>query len=772
MQNIRTKGLLLSGRIVFSDGSARQRYVLVRDGKIKWISRSRPPRALTRNTIKIVTGPQDWVFPGLIDLHTHASYNILPLWDSEKAPFNHRHEWRNDPGYKAAINGTRKAIKALKIPGQQKAQAIFSELQAIAGGTVVLDQSNRLESNASEDGLVLCRDTGKATDLGLDPKTKVRSVVDFFKPKNGKPHPVGSQWGKPPPIKLYAKERDAGTLAGLFVHLAEGRSGFGSDRGVDPYSRMEFEAFMALDEMKDPEKVRRVPMALVHGCGIDVANPDHIKFLVERDISVIWSPASNMLLYDDTIDARSLIEAGINVTLGSDWSPSGSKHVWEEAKFARHFFDAIGSTISDADIFRMVTANASRVLDIPKLGCLEEGAFADFFILRSPIESDNPLEVFFSTTDRDVLATIIAGRPIYGRRSFIEQFGFELQGLPAREGSAVKDKAVHLPGRLNIDFANKLDEIEDAMKALKPKVRRSNLLVSSDKLYQRRMQTLNARVDRFGWSVRQWKRRRTKGVETTPGRVPVPPNSVRVWCGFMAGDDYDDFLRQLGAIFMPCTVQLMGPLGLSAYFPAVPPKNRPATCPDEVAIVFYEYESNKRKSAYKTVKEKVAGRVYALLHWPVFRFGQKGSWSKFPKKFEGTLQAGTAYHLFDDAIDWYVGETRVFMGVRKSGQTAEQFLDSVKAVLDSLKANPPDNLDGALVAITEDYVVFWDHRDEDQTGDDAHLKELAQHCRRVMQKTAKDANSHASLYEKWPGVRVRAGDCLRLIFQRRGLFPW
>ena len=147
-----------------------------------------------------------------------------------------------------------------------------------------------------------------------------------------------------------------------------------------------------------------------------------------------------MLLYDDTIDAEALIQRGVNVALGSDWSPSGSKHVWDEAKFARFFLDAIGSKISDADVFKMVTTNPGRCLGLRQLGRIEEGAFADFFILRSPIESDNALEIFFSTTDRDVLATIMDGLPIYGNRNFLGQFGLELQRLPRREGSAVADK--------------------------------------------------------------------------------------------------------------------------------------------------------------------------------------------------------------------------------------------------------------------------------------------------------------------------------------------
>src|SRR4029453_7960210 len=100
--------------------------------------------------------------------------------------------------------------------------------------------------------------------------------------------------------------------------------------------------------------VRSSPLTLIHGCGIDTRNPEHLRFLRERDISIVWSPVSNLLLYGDTLDVETLLAEGINVALGSDWSPSGSKHAWDEAKFARFYLDAIGSLVSDQQIFQMV----------------------------------------------------------------------------------------------------------------------------------------------------------------------------------------------------------------------------------------------------------------------------------------------------------------------------------------------------------------------------------------------------------------------------------
>ena len=42
------------------------------------------------------------IFPGLINLHTHTTYNILPIWESNEV-WKNRFQWRNNAGYKQDI---------------------------------------------------------------------------------------------------------------------------------------------------------------------------------------------------------------------------------------------------------------------------------------------------------------------------------------------------------------------------------------------------------------------------------------------------------------------------------------------------------------------------------------------------------------------------------------------------------------------------------------------------------------------------------------------
>ena len=489
--------LLLRGKIVQPDGTGLDRYVLVKDGIIKSVSRGRP--SLSRDAILVELGHNDWIYPGLIDLHTHTDYNVLPLWQTDKAPFVNRFAWRADDDYRTVVSGGHDLI----IKDQRTAVAVFAELQAIAGGTTTIQESQTLESNqTTDDNPLLCRGTGNSTDLRIAP-AEILSIVDFFRPNE-----AGDTAEPQKKLDTYVKMRNKGTLKATLAHLAEGRSGFGNEKGVDPYSRLEFETLMNHPAFEDAEAVRSSSLALIHCSGIDVNNPDHINFLRERDISIIWSPVSNLLLYGDTLDVESLVAQGINVAIGSDWSPSGSKHLWEEAKFVRFYFEAIGSLVSDEQVFQMVTTNAARCLGLKRIGRIEADCFADFFILRSPLESDNALEVFFKTTDRDVRAVIIGGRPVYGAREFLKIFPLELQPLPRVEGTTVRNKVVHLPPDLNVNVDRDFGVLEQLLKDSSLKLKRNNLLVSSDTPYRERINLLRQFVVGYGWQVQRWRKKK------------------------------------------------------------------------------------------------------------------------------------------------------------------------------------------------------------------------------------------------------------------------
>src|SRR5690606_23933476 len=45
-------------------------------------------------------GDYDVIYPGMVNLHNHTEYNIMPIWDMAKGQFENRFEWRAWGNYK------------------------------------------------------------------------------------------------------------------------------------------------------------------------------------------------------------------------------------------------------------------------------------------------------------------------------------------------------------------------------------------------------------------------------------------------------------------------------------------------------------------------------------------------------------------------------------------------------------------------------------------------------------------------------------------------
>jgi hypothetical protein len=210
-----------------------------------------------------------------------------------------------------------------------------------------------------------------------------------------------------------------------------------------------------------------------------------------------------------------LIASGINVAIGTDWSPSGSKHLWDEAKFASMFSHMVGAYLSDVDLLSMVTENPARALGLRNIGGLRPGAKADFFVLTSPLQTDSAAEVFFKSDDRHVRVVTIDGVPRYGDRKLLRAFGVPTQSLPLKETLIQPGKAVYLPTDLKNDRGRRLKLIRDVailhrlMKRppspLQP-TQRTLILSSADEPYQRRL--VGLMKDTIDYAVRVHEQRR------------------------------------------------------------------------------------------------------------------------------------------------------------------------------------------------------------------------------------------------------------------------
>ena len=454
--------------------------VTVENGMMVSVDDEIPEQSRHQDNNTVVLNDNQLIFPGLIDLHSHAECNMIQMFSDEimaDIEWDNRFEWRYPPNY----------FKEYKNPSVLLSEdwnrkfddvdsnltvgdmvALYSEIQAVSGGTVLLQEDDNTSSTPFLDNherIGLIRSTSSGDDLGRDDNLPMKSLVRLYKPMKDlsaedvssyMPHQV-TDWGI-----IQTEDSDSGEAyidviidtiknssskkqGGFLIHLSEGRAGnlcteYGTGHlGVDVYTDLEFETFKAAIEDAiaagtiTSEEVKKANINLIHACGVNLENPNHYMFLKECGIGLIWSPVSNLLLYKDTPNLYKYLDDDmLNICIGSDWSPSGAKTVWDESKFARSFIceqenlsKAEEDSLNQA-ILASVTVKAARMVGSKKLGNIAAGNYADFMILdagQMTINNiDDALNAFYQCDERNIEMVYVNGRPIYGDRSYIDSF--------------------------------------------------------------------------------------------------------------------------------------------------------------------------------------------------------------------------------------------------------------------------------------------------------------------------------------------------------------
>src|SRR3546814_8619769 len=84
------------------------------------------------------------IYPGLIDLHNHLSYDALPMWQVPDR-YENRDQWARHPDYRRLISGPMNVLG--KTRGYPEAIAPYAECKSLLGG-VTPSQGIALFSNA------------------------------------------------------------------------------------------------------------------------------------------------------------------------------------------------------------------------------------------------------------------------------------------------------------------------------------------------------------------------------------------------------------------------------------------------------------------------------------------------------------------------------------------------------------------------------------------------------------------------------------------------
>ena len=384
--------LALAGRVVAMDDGFTVRpdaIVYVEKGVIVAVQdRAQPAPAGFAGVAVVETGGT--IFPGLIELHNHLSYNALPLWSPVPKRFTDRGQWPNHKDYRPLVSGP------MTVLGRyQDAQGHYPllpplvryiECKCLLGG-VTTSQGVMLASNAGIQRFYrgIVRNVEQTDDADL-PEAQAR--IPDLDAKDASS------------FLARLKKEDSCFL----LHLSEGVT--------DPAQPLSVarKHFLALEVAPGEWALGKV-FTGIHAAGL---LPQDFDVLARYGSSMVWSPLSNLLLYGGTARVDAARKAGVTIGLGSDWSPTGSKNLLGELKVAWLYSQqALNGVFSPRDIVAMATCEAARILKWDKvLGTIEAGKRADLMVIGNT--TTDPYETLLRAKETDLQLVMINGVARYG----------------------------------------------------------------------------------------------------------------------------------------------------------------------------------------------------------------------------------------------------------------------------------------------------------------------------------------------------------------------
>jgi len=336
------------------------------------------------------------IYPGMIELHNHLSYNIVPMWLVPKK-FDNRDQWRRHADYKKSMTGPLKILG--HIDGFLQSIVRYVECRLLFSG-VTSSQGITLASHGNIRKMYrgIVRNVEQPVDPDLPrAQTKIADIKDAAKLAE----------------TLDKLEEKKSTY---LLHLAE---------GTQESANKHFKAL----QVNSNKWAINEHLTGIHACGL---REEDFEIYGSLKGNMVWSPLSNLLLYGVTADIEAAKANNVMISIGSDWTPSGSKNLLCELKVAKLISTQKGDLFDDEALVRMVTTDAAKILKWDKkVGSIEAGKKADLIVLsgKSDVEVYGK---FINAREQSITWTIVDGLPRYGQKRLMGKFDIITERIKLR----------------------------------------------------------------------------------------------------------------------------------------------------------------------------------------------------------------------------------------------------------------------------------------------------------------------------------------------------
>lgn len=416
--------ILLRGTIVTPDNVIKHGYVLVEDGRIMDVSDKRPDvaGAIELNTDGII-------YPGLVDVHNHTTWNVIPRWNPPHL-YSNQSEWNTGSDF---IQKVAAPHDNLLNHGSFCDMNAYGEMRALVGG-----ETSTIGTYAEPciHGLVrnLEYDSGfyGPTQLNLE-----HILYIIHAP------PASDPLARQQFVAIAKYYMANPAYEALILHVAE---------GVDPAALEEF-TFLQANGLLNPKGV------IIHGIAL---GPSQFQAMASAGTSLVWSPRSNINLYGQTADINAALDVGVQVALAPDWGVTGSSNILDELHFADQWNrEHLGGRLTDKQLVDMVTSVPAKMVGInDEVGAIQPGLRADLLVISG--DHNNPYRALIEATPTDVQLVMIGGVPVYGEAHAMGSFWKSSDLQQIQVGDTSKVLATYAA---NFTFADVVTRLEAALEA-------------------------------------------------------------------------------------------------------------------------------------------------------------------------------------------------------------------------------------------------------------------------------------------------------------------
>lgn len=369
-QSSPTEPLALHGCVVTPETVFEEGYVVIGpDGTVATVQGRRPQGARIIETGGVIA-------PGLIDLHNHPEFNIFASWEPPQL-FANRYEWRASDIYQRLVRDPEHLLLKELPP---LTQSRYAEIRALTAGVTSIQGSTSDDASLNQPII-------RHVDSWNFGAHKGRSMIDL--PLEGSPGVANLQ----EILGLVA----TGEVTAFYLHLAEGRAD-------DPTSMAEFPRLIAMNALT-PATI------IIHGVALTTRQLGEVR---DAGAKMVWSPQSNLRLYNETTQAAEALRMGVPMAIGADWAPSGSTSLLAELKVSRRLLYDQGLDVNPKVLVEMVTSKAAVIAGLgAHVGTLTPGKAADIVVFER--HARDPWENIVDADPSWIEMVLVNGNLSYGR---------------------------------------------------------------------------------------------------------------------------------------------------------------------------------------------------------------------------------------------------------------------------------------------------------------------------------------------------------------------